>query len=101
MVLPMSLSCYAFGHRRRATDRVAPRALLLASILAGFHLAAAVLMLRYEYDIIPKAAFILTWGLLNFFWIVLLRRPAIAAALSLTVISVLILLSELKYQVLG
>ena len=42
--------------------------------------------------------FLLTWGLLNCFWLVLLRRPAAAAALSLAVVVVLILLSRLKFE---
>src|SRR5205807_2099162 len=36
----------------------------------------------------------------NFLWLTLLRRPGVAAALSLTMMTVLILLSQLKYQVL-
>jgi len=47
-----------------------------------------------------KAAFLLAWGILNFFWLALLRRPAIAGVLSLTLVMVLVLLSELKHHVL-
>ena len=45
-------------------------------------------------------AFVLTWGLLNFFWLVLLRRPMTAAALSLALIVILIALSQFKHDVL-
>ncbi len=41
----------------------------------------------------------LSWGILNFFWIALLRRPALSGALSLTLVVVLILLSRLKHDV--
>src|SRR5499433_2247724 len=47
-----------------------------------------------------RAAFVLTWGALNFFWLVLLRRPLTAAALSLTVIVILITLSQFKHSTL-
>ena len=36
--------------------------------------------------------------LLNFFWLALLRRPAIAALVSLAMIAALILLSQFKYD---
>ena len=48
----------------------------------------------------PKVVFCLTWGLLNFFWLAVLRRPAVSAALSLAMIVVLILLSRLKYEII-
>ena len=64
------------------------------------HLAALGIMLWSEYTITNITAFLLAWGLLNFFWLVLLRRPAVAATLSLTMMTVLVLLSQLKYHVL-
>jgi hypothetical protein len=64
------------------------------------HLAALGLMLWSEHTLPNMAAFLLTWGFLNCVWLVLLRRPALAGALSLTMISVLVLLSELKFRVL-
>ena len=42
----------------------------------------------------------LAWGILNFFWLAVSRRPAFAAALSLLMMTVLVLLSQLKYHVL-
>src|SRR5262249_56685085 len=39
-------------------------------------------------------------ALLNFFWLVVLRRPAVSAALSLATIVVLLLLSRLKYEII-
>ncbi len=45
------------------------------------------------------AAFLLTWGMLNFFWLALLRRPGLAGVLSLAMMTVLVLLSQLKYSV--
>ena len=40
-----------------------------------------------------------TWGLLNFFWLALLRRPVVSAALSLAMIVALILFSRLKFDI--
>src|SRR4029453_15832367 len=42
--------------------------------------------------------FVLSWGILNFLFIALLRRPALSGALSLTLVVVLILLSRLKHD---
>src|SRR3954465_2492116 len=58
-------------------------------------------MFWYEVTLYSMAVYALTWGLLNFFWLVVLRRAAIAASLSLVLIAVLITLSEFKYAALG
>ena len=47
---------------------------------------------------VAKSTFLLAWMLLNFFWLALLRRPAVAALVSLAMIAVLILLSQFKYD---
>jgi len=64
------------------------------------HLAAFAVMGATESTLMAMAAFLLAWGLLNFLWLALLRRPAIAGLLSLVMMTVLVLLSQLKYQVL-
>ena len=64
------------------------------------HLVAFAIMGTTESTPTAMAAFLLAWGLLNFLWLVLLRRPAAAAMLSLVMMTVLVLLSQLKYQVL-
>ena len=56
-------------------------------------------MLQTETDFGSRLCFVLTWGILNFFWIALLRRPALSGALSLTMVVVLVLLSRLKHDV--
>jgi hypothetical protein len=67
--------------------------------VAAPHLAAIGLMLQTETDFGARLGFLLSWGTLNFFWIALLRRPALSGALSLTLVVVLILLSRLKHDV--
>jgi len=69
-------------------------------LVAAFHVAAFGIMLATEFAPEQKGGFILTWGVLNFFWLMLLRRPAIAAALSLAMVVLLIQVSELKYKVI-
>jgi hypothetical protein len=63
------------------------------------HLAALVIMLRTETDFGSRTGFLLSWGILNFFFILLLRRPALSGALSLTLVVALVLLSRLKHDV--
>src|SRR5690349_8670900 len=80
----------AFGDRRRPAW----------AVLAALHLAAAAILVATEADPISQGAFLLTWGLSNFAGLLLLRRPVAVAALSLTLLVVLVLLSRLKYQTL-
>jgi len=63
------------------------------------HMAALVIMVRTETDFGARIGFLLSWGILNCFFIALLRRPALSGALSLTLVVVLVLLSRLKHDV--
>src|ERR1700709_1893798 len=67
--------------------------------VAAPHLAALAVMLQTETDFNSRMGFLLSWGILNFFWIALLRRPALSGALSLTLVGALILLSRLKHDI--
>src|SRR6476660_4732555 len=69
------------------------------SAVAMPHLAALVIMVRTESDFGSRCGFLLAWGVLNFFFIALLCRPALSGALSLTLVVVLVLLSRLKHDV--
>ena len=62
-------------------------------------MAALAIMLQSEADFGGRMGFVLAWGILNFFFIALLRRPALSGALSLTLVVVLVLLSRLKHDV--
>src|SRR5262252_4253374 len=70
------------------------------ALLVALHLASFGILLWSEHEPAARAAFVLTWGALNFFWLVLLRRPLIAAALSLALIVILIALSQFKHGTL-
>jgi sulfatase-like protein len=69
------------------------------SAVAVPQMAALGLMLQTETDFGSRLAFLLSWGILNFFWIAMLRRPALSGALSLTMVVLLVLLSRLKHDV--
>jgi len=69
------------------------------SAVAVPHLAAFALMLHTEADFGAWLGFTLAWGILNCFWLALLRRPAVSGALALTMVVVLVLLSRLKHDV--
>lgn len=69
------------------------------SAVAAPHLAALAIMYQTENDFGGRTGFLLSWGILNFFFITLLRRPALSGALTLTVVVVLVLLSQLKHSV--
>src|SRR5215469_10041759 len=96
----MPPSIASLTSRWAASDAATPRGTLRILLLAALHLAALGLMFWSEVAVVPKLVFGLTWGLLNFFWLAVLRRPAVAAALSLVMIVVLILLSWLKYEII-
>src|SRR6266850_577806 len=69
------------------------------SAVAAPHMAALAIMLQTETDFGSRMGFVLAWGILNFFFLTLLRRPALSGALSLTLVVILVLLSRLKHDV--
>src|SRR5258708_25979701 len=69
------------------------------SAVAAPHLAALAIMYQTETDFDSRIGFVLSWGILNFFFITLLRRPALSGALCLSLVVVLVLLSQLKLSV--
>lgn len=78
-----------------AMSRSHATALGFATLL---HAAALLLMAGTEVDAVARAAFLLVWCLLNFFWLAVLRRPACAALVSLAFVVGLILLSRFKHE---
>jgi hypothetical protein len=86
--------------RATASAFVARHGRFAAISIMLLHLAAAAIMLWYEVTLYAAAVYVLTWALLNFFFLVLLRRAAIAATLSLVIVAVLVALSEFKYAAL-
>src|SRR6202140_807442 len=64
------------------------------------HLVAFAIMVATEATLTAMAAFVLAWGIFNFFWLALTRRPLLAGTLALLMMTLLVLLSQLKYHVL-
>lgn len=79
---------------------VEPRSRTAAIALIALHLAALVLMLATETWSVPRLMFLLTWGLLNFGLIAVLARPVVAAAISLALVTLLVILSQLKFGIM-
>src|SRR5712691_4789226 len=68
--------------------------------LVTFHSAAFLIAVVTETGLARIVTFLAAWGLVNFFWLAWLRRPAISAALSLTMLVTLIAVSRFKFDVL-
>ena len=84
--------------RLAPTEAISRRDAFALAVITVVHMTALVVMAATELDLATKATFLLAWALLNFFWLALLRRPAIAGFLSLAMIIALILLSQFKYD---
>src|SRR5579862_3148031 len=97
--VPMAISSNSRPNATSAAVGLGAVSLWQWLAVASPHLAALGLMLATEVDFTARLGFLLPWGVLNFFWIALLRRPALSAALSLTLVVVLVLLSRLKHDI--
>jgi hypothetical protein len=96
----MRAALLSFGQRIGGAAFFARYGFWRAGALLLPHVIAVAILAFTEITLTAAAAFLLAWGLLNFLWLALLRRPGVAATLSLIMIGVLVLLSQLKYQVL-
>src|SRR3984893_6970753 len=96
--MPPAVSFIA--HRLGAARAVVRRDALRIALIAALHLTSLAIMAFTEGDIVARLAFLLVWGGLNFFWLGLTRRPAVSAALSLTMIVILVLVSRLKFDII-
>jgi Sulfatase len=96
----MRAALLSLSYRLGAADVVARYGLWRLTLVLTPHVIALAIMIATEARPIERAAFLCAWGILNFVWLALTRRPAVAGLLSLLMMTVLILLSELKYHVL-
>lgn len=97
----MSLTEYLrAAESRLAPAKMAPGAARVRlGLVVFFHLAAIAVMAWTEVGPFGLAMYLLTWAFLNFFWLAVLGRPAIAAFISLTLIVILIQLSNYKFEI--
>jgi hypothetical protein len=96
----MSLTAMTVGRYLSENRLVTRHGVLPVALFGLLHLAALGLMLWFEVGVYAMLIFLLSWGVLNFFWLVVLRRAALAAALSLLLVVTLITFSEFKFGVL-
>ena len=96
----MSLKTAFVGLHLAATRLVARYGVLPVALAGLLHLAALAIMVWFEASLYSMLIYVLTWGVLNFFWLVLLRRAVIASALSLLLVVTLVTFSEFKFGVL-
>jgi hypothetical protein len=80
------------------TSDVLHRGKLAVCLALLLHAGAAVLMLATETSAVGMTVFLLVWIMLNGLWLILLRRPFVAALLSLAILLVLTLLSRFKFE---
>jgi hypothetical protein len=72
---------------------------LRVAAIATLQVAALVVMWQTEYDLYGITLYLLTWIVLNCFWLVLFRRPGISAALTLVLFTTVIVLSLFKSSI--
>jgi len=91
-----------FRSLRRVTGVtvIAASPALRVAAIAAIHAAALLAVCLTEYGPFATTLALLSWAFLNFFWLMLLRRPAMAAALSLVMIVSMIVLSRFKYDIM-
>ena len=70
------------------------------AIIAASHLAALIILYQTEWGFVHGALAVLAWALLNFGWLLVLRRPGLSAALSLFMLSLIVILSQFKFGIL-
>src|SRR5262245_3143146 len=90
----------ALASRLPSTDGHSRQSVLRGVLIALPHLVALAILLATEDDFVAQVAFALAWGVLNCFWLALFRRPGFAGGVSLTLVVLLVLLSQLKHGVL-
>jgi hypothetical protein len=96
----MSLTASSVGRYVASSHLVVRHGIIPVALLGLLHLAAFAIMLWFEASLYSMLVYVLTWGVLNFFWLLVLRRATIAAALSLLLVVTLITFSEFKFGVL-
>jgi hypothetical protein len=79
-------------------DAIQRRDTVAICLIAIPNVAALVIMAATEVDLVARSAYLLTWTFLHFFWLGVLRRPIVAALLSIEIVVALILVSQFKHE---
>src|SRR5262245_17780486 len=83
-----------------AAERLGRTRTLCIGAMAAMHAAALGIMLWTEHGWFAPVVFVLAWASVNFVFLLLFPRPAVAAALALLFIGLLITLSHFKFSIL-
>lgn len=94
-IASLASSLRGFSASRRIFRGVWPGVILTA----GLHLFALIRIAQTEIGPFGQGLCFLTWILLNCIFLLILRRPTVAAALSLALIELLILVSQFKFKI--
>ena len=86
--------------RSALINGTAGRSSIGLAALGVLHGTALIAIYLTEYGPFAQTVALLAWAFLNFLWLMLVRRPAVAAALSLLTIAGIIALSQFKFNVL-
>src|SRR5437660_6790065 len=73
---------------------------LALAIVATLQLVGLAILYRTEWGLVHGTLAGLAWGLINFVWLFILRRPGISAALSLAMVMLLVVVSRFKFDIL-
>ena len=96
----MAITDFRSLRRFTGVNVIAASPALRVAAIAAIHAAALLAVCLTEYGPFATTLALLTWAFLNFFWLIVLRRPAVAAALSLVMFVSMIVLSRFKYDIL-
>jgi hypothetical protein len=96
----MRAALAALNKRFGLTDFVTAHINGPATLLVLPQLVALGIMLATENNPISIGAFLLGWGFLNFLLLSFIRRPAVTGVMAILLITLLVLLSQLKYSVM-
>jgi hypothetical protein len=97
----MSISSVPSSQSRAAalSSRAQSRRLWIG-VIAIVHVAALAALFLTEFGTFAIAMSALVWVFLNCFWLIVLRKPAISAALSLLMVGLVIAVSQFKFGVI-
>lgn len=96
----MSISDFSrFSRRFPALQSLSKSYRPALALTAAIHLFALVRLYQTEIGLFGQSLYLLVWIFLNCTWLVMLRRPAISAALSLAIFELLIAVSLFKFRV--
>jgi hypothetical protein len=94
----MAFKAVLFAFRRLVRSAALRRCLRIGPI-AVVHAAGLFTLYATELDLVGQGLFLLTWGLLNCAFILVLRRPLLAGLVSLGIVQLVVAVSQFKFEI--